>query len=177
MSETALGAVVRLPDQSMDTYAGYLTGGRPDHVVQLAPSAEQLLMGKMQNPIGATHRGYALLKLNELDRIHDWADNLCRWFDWLPDGAVIAAETAGRRGEDDHAYELALTAVGRGIPLFSEGLSITRQPDPPAAARRRPCRRCAGEAAGRLPSRCSSLCPTAEFGALATHPAHRSGPR
>ena len=167
VSETALGAVVRLPDQSMDTYAGYLTGGRPDHVVHLAPSAEQLLMGKMQNPIGATIGGYALLKLNELDRIHDWADNLCRWFDWLPDGAVIAAETAGRRDEDDHAYELALTAVGRGIPLFSEGLSVlgNRIPrllldeDLPADARQK-----LQEAAQPV----LSLCPTAEFGALAT---------
>ena len=167
VSETALGAVVRLPDQSMDTYAGYLTGGRPDHVVHLAPSAEQLLMGKMQNPIGATIGGYALLKLNELDRIHDWADNLCRWFDWLPDGAVIAAETAGRRDEDDHAYELALTAVGRGIPLFSEGLSLlgNRIPrllvdeDLPAEARQK-----LQEAAQPV----LSLCPTAEFGALAT---------
>ena len=167
VSETALGAVVRLPDQSMDTYAGYLTGGRPDHVVQLAPSAEQLLMGKMQNPIGATIGGYALLKLNELDRIHDWADNLCRWFDWLPDGAVIAAETAGRRDEDDHAHELALTAVGRGIPLFSEGLSVLgnriprllQDEDLSADARQQ-----LQEAAQPV----LSLCPTAEFGALAT---------
>ena len=98
ISETALGAAVRMQDPAMDTFAGYLTGGRPDHVVQLAPSAEELLMSKMQDPIGATIGGYALLMLNELDRIHDWADNLCRWFDWLPDGAVIAAETAGRRG-------------------------------------------------------------------------------
>ena len=124
VSETALGAAVRLQDPAMDTFAGYLTGGRPDHVVQLAPSAEELLMSKMQDPIGATIGGYALLMLNELERVHDWADNLCRWFEWLPDGAVIAAATAGRRADDDHAQELALTAVRRGIPLFSEGLSI-----------------------------------------------------
>ena len=167
ISETALGAVVRLPDQSMDTYAGYLTGGRPDHVVQLAPSAEQMLMSKMQNPIGATIGGYALLKLNEPDRIHDWADNLSGWFDWLPDGAVIAAETAGRRGEDDHAYELATTAVSRGIPLFSEGLSIlgNRIPrlllDDDLAAEAREQLRVAAQPL-------LSLSPTAEFGALAS---------
>ena len=47
VSETALGAVVRFNDQSMDVCAGYLTGGRPDHVVTLAPSAEQLLYSKV----------------------------------------------------------------------------------------------------------------------------------
>ena len=92
-----------------------------------APSAEQMLMSKMQDPIGATIGGYALLKLNELERIHDWADNLCRWFEWLPDGAVIAAETAGRRGEDDHAQELALTAVEPGDSLVLRGIVDTRQ--------------------------------------------------
>jgi hypothetical protein len=167
VSETALGAAVRMQDPAMDTVTGYLTGGRPDHVVQLAPSAEELLLGKVQDPIGATIGGYALLKLNELDRIHNWADNLSQWFDWLPDGAVIAMETAGRRGEDDHAYQLALTAVGRGIPLFSQGLSLlgNRVPglllDDDLAADARERLRVAAEPV-------VSLCPTAEFGALAT---------
>jgi hypothetical protein len=80
---------------------------------------------------------------------------------------VIAAETAGRRDEDDHAYELALTAVGRGIPLFSEGLSVlgNRIPrlllddDLPAEARQK-----LQQAAQPV----LSHCPTADFGALAT---------
>ena len=167
VSETTLGAAVRMQDPAMDTLAGYLTGGRPDHVVQLAPSAEDLLMGKQRNPIGATIGGYALLKLNELERIHDWADNLSRWFEWLPDGAVIAAATAGRRGEDDHAHELALTAVGRGIPLFSEGLSILGNlvprllADDDLDAGARETLRVAAQPV-------LALSPTAEFGALAS---------
>jgi hypothetical protein len=119
VSETALGAVVRFNDQSLDVYTGYLTGGRPDHVVSLAPAAERLLY-----PIAATIGGYALLKLNDLDRIHDWADNLAAWFDWLPDGAVIAGEVAARRGEVAHAAELFQTVIKRGLPLFLEGLSL-----------------------------------------------------
>jgi hypothetical protein len=130
VSETALGAVVRFNDQSLDVYTGYLTGGRPDHVVTLAPSAEDLLYSKVQNPIAATIGGYALLKLNDLDRMHNWADNLAAWFEWLPDGAVIAGEVAARRGMDAHAAELFQTAIHRGLPLFTEGLSLlaTRLP-------------------------------------------------
>jgi hypothetical protein len=107
-----------------------VTGGRPDHVVTLAPSAEELLYRKGQDPIGATIGGYALLKLNDLDRMHNWADNLAAWFDWLPDGAVIAGEVAARRGMDAHAAELFQTAIRRGLPLFTEGLSLlaTRLP-------------------------------------------------
>ena len=124
VSQTALGALVRFNDQLMDVCAGYLTGGRPDHVVTLGPSAERLLYGKGHYPIAAALGGYALLKLNDLDSVHDWADNLSAWFEWLPDGAVIAGEVAARRGEDAHAAELFRTALGRGLPLFSEGLSL-----------------------------------------------------
>ena len=80
---------------------------------------------------------------------------------------MIAAETAGRRGEDDHAQELALTAVGRGIPLFSEGLSILGNlvprllVDDDLAADARERLRLAAEPV-------LSLSPMAEFGALAS---------
>ena len=63
--------MVRFNDQLMEVCAGYLTGGRPDHVVTFGRSAERLLHSKMQNPIAAALGGYALLKLNDLDRIHD----------------------------------------------------------------------------------------------------------
>ena len=66
VSETALGAAVRFMDPTMDTCAGYLVGGRPDHVLTLAQSAEAMLRGKVANPIGAALGGYALLRLNEL---------------------------------------------------------------------------------------------------------------
>ena len=80
--------------------AGYLNSGRADRALMtMTATAEQLLQGKMADPIGAIIGGYALLKLHELDRMHDWPDNLANWFETLPDGAVIAGAVAARRGE------------------------------------------------------------------------------
>ena len=165
VSNTALGAVVRLAAPTMDACAGYLTGGRPDHVVALAPSAEGLLRGKVQDPIGAALGGYALVRLNELHRVRDWADNLANWFDWLPDGPVIAGEVAARRGEDDKARSHFEEASRRGLPLFSEGMSLY--------ANRMPQLVGAAEGAQVEPLRALaqpllSLCPSVEFGTLAT---------
>jgi hypothetical protein len=167
VSQTALGAAVRFNDQLTDVCAGYLTGGRPDHVVTLAPPAERLLHGRMQNPIAAALGGYALLKLNDLDRIHDLADNLSAWFEWLPDGAVIAGEVAARREEDAHAAELFQTAIRRGLPLFSEGLSLlaTRLPRLLADGDLDPSVR---HQLQGLAQPLLTLTPMAEFGALAT---------
>ena len=57
---------------------------------------------------------------------------------------MIAAETAARRGDDERAQALFSTALGRGVPLFSDGLSLTgsavprhvMDPDLTAPARR-----------------------------------------
>ena len=78
----------------------------------------------MADPIGAVVGGYALLKLHELDRMHDWPDNLANWFESLPDGAVIAGAAAARRGDDEAAGDWFKKAMERGIPIFSEGLSL-----------------------------------------------------
>ena len=90
----------------------------------MTATAEQLLQGKMADPIGAIIGGYALLKLHELDRMHDWPDNLANWFETLPDGAVIAGAVAARRGDDEAAGNWFKKAMERGIPIFSEGLSL-----------------------------------------------------
>jgi hypothetical protein len=88
------------------------------------PSFEAMLMGKVQDPIGAALGGYALLRLNEIDRLHDWADNLANWFAWLPDGPVLAGEAAARRGHDQQAADFFALSLDRGLPIFSEGLSL-----------------------------------------------------
>ncbi len=158
---------MRLTNPRADACAGYLIGGRPDRTVALAPSAESLLFSKIADPLGAAIGGYALVRLGELDRVRDWADNLANWFSWLPDGAAIAGEVAARRGEDARAAEFFAAACTRGVPLFGEGLSLIgnrvprllTDPDVPADLRDR-----LREAAAPL----LSLGPMAEFGALAT---------
>ena len=125
------------------------------------------LMEKVANPVGAALGGYALLRLNELDRLHDWPDNLAEWFGWLPDGAVIAAETALRRGDDAKAQFYYRKALDRGVPLFSEGLSLigsavprlVMDPDVAPADRQ------------ELHARAQAVltfCPSADFGPIAT---------
>jgi hypothetical protein len=105
--------------------AGYLHTGRADRaLVAMGDDAAELLRGKIEDPIGAAIGGYALLKLNRLDRMHDWPENLARWFRWLPDGAVIAGAVAARRGERNMALRWFERASRRGIPIFSEGLSL-----------------------------------------------------
>ena len=143
MSDQGIGAISRFEDPLKDTIAGYLSGGRADHVVALAPSAESMLMSKMRDPMAAVLGGYALLRLNELERLHDWPDNLAAWFEWLPDGSVIAGELAARQGRDEDAAAHMATAARRGVPVLSEGLSLfasrvpqlTADPDVTAASR------------------------------------------
>jgi hypothetical protein len=50
--------------------------------------------------------------------------NLANWFPWLPDGAIIAAELSFRRGERDDAEKWVEEALRRGLPMFSDGLSL-----------------------------------------------------
>ena len=56
--------------------------------------------------------------------MHDWPNNLAQWFDWLPDGSMIAAEMAARSGNDEAAAGHFLTGAARGVPVFSDGMSL-----------------------------------------------------
>lgn len=119
-----LGAVVRLADGESDRVAGYLSSGRADRAVAIATSAEKLLRSKMQGPLGAALGGYALLRLGDTERMHNWPDNLANWFKWLPDGAVIAGALVARRHDGPAAAVRFLEACGRGMPVFTEGISV-----------------------------------------------------
>ena len=78
----------------------------------MARSAEALLQGKVANPVGAALGGYALLRLNELDRLHDWPDNLAAWFAWLPDGAVSRPRQPPGAVTTSRRYALFRSALG-----------------------------------------------------------------
>ncbi|MCU7891557.1 MAG: hypothetical protein KZQ78_08040 [Candidatus Thiodiazotropha sp. (ex Ustalcina ferruginea)] len=108
---------------SIELVSDYMQTGALQEAAALMEDAEQLLWGKMSNPIAAALGGYALLRLGDLDRLHNWPMNLASWFEWLPDGAVIAGELAARRKDHPSAANFMLLAVKRGLPLFSEGYS------------------------------------------------------
>ncbi|MCU7931228.1 MAG: hypothetical protein KZQ90_10535 [Candidatus Thiodiazotropha sp. (ex Codakia rugifera)] len=108
---------------SIELVSDYMQTGALQEAAALMTDAEELLWGKMSNPIAAALGGYALLRLGDLERLHNWPMNLASWFEWLPDGAVIAGELAARRKDHPSAANFMLLAVKRGLPLFSEGYS------------------------------------------------------
>ena len=116
---------VSLPDNpKVDAIARYLKGGHLREAADLSADAEQLLESKMADPFGAALGGYALLKLGRLDKLHHWPRNLADFFPWLPDGAVIAAEESALEGDHQTAIVQVCEAARRGLPVFSDGLSL-----------------------------------------------------
>jgi hypothetical protein len=85
-------------------------------------TAERLLQMKMESPIGAAVGAYTLLRFNQLERLHDWTNNLYQWFQWLPDGAAIYGEHLARQGKHIEALLVFLTLLDRGLPIFSDGV-------------------------------------------------------
>jgi hypothetical protein len=112
-----------------DLVLGYVAQGTWDaaSVAIASPklAGERLLEGKLTHPLAAAVGAYALLRLNALERLHTWTQNLCRWFPELPDGAAIWGEHLARVGRDDEALSAFLDVARRGLPLFREGLSYT----------------------------------------------------
>jgi hypothetical protein len=97
--------------------------------------AEQLLRQKLLDPPAAAVGGYYLLRVRDVARLHDWAENLANWFPWMADGAIIRAWQLideVRRRHEQVALELGpvrdrlLEAVARGLPLYTEGLRLLR---------------------------------------------------
>ena len=94
-----------------------------------AREAEMLLYKKIEDPTGATVGGYFLLKINDLDRLHDWANNLSNWFEWMPDGSIIHAwqlinDRLNIQKNIPIIRKRLLEAVDRGIPIYTEGLRL-----------------------------------------------------
>jgi hypothetical protein len=102
---------------------GYLQQAAAAVDAGAAVTAEKLLRRKRRDQVAAAIGAYTLLRLNELDRLHDWTGNLDDWFPWLPDGAAIRGEHLAREGEHREALDAFLGLAGRGLPIFSEGFS------------------------------------------------------
>ncbi|KFF04475.1 hypothetical protein [Flavobacterium reichenbachii] len=94
--------------------------------------AEDLLQEKISDPIAAAIGGYYLLKTGELLRMHNWAENLSRWFEWLPDGHIIYAWQMILENNNKEAFEnndrrirnSLLRSMEGGMPIFSEGVRL-----------------------------------------------------
>lgn len=120
-------------DNLAEATLGYLTVGAMQHAGQISDQAEGLLYRKMQNPAGAAIGGYFLLRTSNLERLHNWPQNLANWMQWMPDGALIHAWQLIREQQESHepvparldeARELLLVTVERGLPVYTEGLRL-----------------------------------------------------
>ncbi|WP_299887071.1 hypothetical protein [uncultured Lacinutrix sp.] len=93
-------------------------------------SAENLLQGKMQDPCSAAIGAYYLLRLENFDRLHDWARNLANWMEWMPDGSIIWAWQLIKQGQYANNVNIEevrarlLEACERGMPIYTEGFRL-----------------------------------------------------
>jgi len=94
---------------------------KPGNLLQ--DNAEEMVRQKTADPIAACVGAYALLQYGELDRLHNWTENLKNWFTWLPDGLAIRGEHLARLGKHDEAMRNFTEITQRGIPFFRDGLS------------------------------------------------------
>ena len=122
-----IDVTVSTDNKKSETLLTLLTTGAIRQAQSL--EAEELLYSKMENPIAAAIGGYYLLKVGELKRLHDWANNLANWFSWMPDGAIIHAWQMMSEPNMTDALarrirERLLEAHRRGLPIYTEGLRL-----------------------------------------------------
>lgn len=114
------GPELHLDDPDFSTLAAWLTRGRLDVANDFLRSRSlDALFEKVSNPPRAALGAYVLNAVAPEER--QWVNNLAENFEWLPDGALAAAqmlssaEPVKARGFLNRAYE-------RGVPLFSHGM-------------------------------------------------------
>lgn len=133
-----LEVVVSSDDWQMESLLALLGRGdmsKARDLVEQSELAEELLYGKVRNAAAAAVGGYFLLRVGSQKRLHNWANNLAEWFQWMPDGAIIhawqhIAEARLDRSQKEvrlkQARDRLLEAVRRGFPLYTEGLRLLR---------------------------------------------------
>jgi hypothetical protein len=120
----------RTADRNVEALRGYILRGELDvaHGIAANVVAERFLMAKGAAPRVAALGAYFLLRVGDLDRLHNWPDNLSKRKEWLPDGPVIAAWQRLRSPDPDYeeAFESLLEAERRGVPVYTEGVRLLK---------------------------------------------------
>lgn len=127
--EGGLSADMHMENTQADLLLHYVQSGLLTEAAITTKSsvltAERLLYDKKQDPVAGAVGAYALLRLDEQERLDEWTENLCSHNTWLPDGMTIRAEYLARLGKHQAAAELFLSLPKYGLPIFSDGLSYT----------------------------------------------------
>ena len=133
-----LDVVVSSNDFQLETLLALMQRGDTSsarNLVAESQLAEKFLYNKWENTAAAAGGGYFLLRVNDMERLHNWVNNLTNWFEWMADGPVIhawqlIAEVRNDRSlvrvRLEQARGRLLEAVNRGVPLYTEGLRLLR---------------------------------------------------
>lgn len=122
-------SAVTVRDDRLAVLLGFLSSGALSVVKEMAEPAMEMLYGKMENPIAAAAGGYALVATatDTKDHAwHNWIENLCNRFPYMPDGAIQLATLRLRLRRTPADMEVARDALKksyeRGLPYYSTGL-------------------------------------------------------
>lgn len=125
VSTEPLTATVSRPENpTVDAVGRYLNTGNLREAAAIAVQAERLLQTKTVDPFGAALGAFALLRMGDVKRLHEWPRNLANWFRWLPDGAIVAGELSALRRDHVQAVDDFCTGAERGLPVFADGFSM-----------------------------------------------------
>lgn len=119
---------VRTSSATADALAGYLHRGdlySAASMADWAERAEDLLQDKMADPFAAVVGAYLLLRTRQIERLHDWTQNLFNRFPGIPDAAVIRAwHLIHLRQGETEIRQLFARALDGPLPTFTEGLRL-----------------------------------------------------
>lgn len=135
----SLQVVVSSNNLALESLLALLQRGEVQEAAELdkkAALAERFLFSKTRDAAAAAVGGYYLLRTEDLERLHDWAEHLAEWFPRMSDGPIIRAwqiiaeyrnrKDAGSPEALEEARDRLLQAVQRGFPIYTEGLRLLR---------------------------------------------------
>lgn len=95
---------------------------------------QMILNEKRESPLAAAFATNLLLRAGGTAYLRDWPRNLSNWFEWLPDGPILWAETLLQQREGDaidlddaqvrEALDYFLMLAKRGVPRLAHSLTF-----------------------------------------------------
>ncbi len=119
---------VKTSSAHADAASGYLHRGdlySASSMMDWAEKAEDMLKQKMVDPFAAVVGAYLLLRMRNIELLHDWTKNLMEICPNLTDAVVIRAwHLIFRRGDEAEIRQLFGRALDGPLPVFTEGLRL-----------------------------------------------------
>jgi hypothetical protein len=118
---------VHLESAQVNALLSYYSRGLLQYAAALATSSalrdDLLAPDREPDVVGAIIVGYILLRVADLESLHEWIERLKDRFQSLPDGLAIMAEYQARLGEHIEAQRIIHKLATVGLPFMRDGLS------------------------------------------------------